>query len=47
MEDDGEVGVNFVDKICFLETDDYVAEELVRDVAIGDSLSRMQITGIT
>ena len=29
------VGVNFVDNGCFLETDDYVAEESVKDVAIG------------
>ena len=47
MEDEGEVGVNFVDNVNFLETDDYVAEESVKDEAIGDNLSLMQITGIT
>ena len=46
-EDDGEVGVNFVHNVCFLETDDYVTEESVKDVAIGCGLSHMQITGIT
>ena len=39
--------VNFIDNVCFLETDDYVAKESVKDVAIGDNLSLMQITGIT
>ena len=39
--------VNFVDNVCFLETDGYVAEQLVKDEAIGDNLSLMQITGIT
>ena len=39
--------VNFVDNVCFLETADYVAKESVKDVAIGDNLSHMQITGIT
>ena len=46
-EDDGEVGVNLVDNINFMDTDGYVAEQSVKDVAIGDSLSLMQITGIT
>ena len=46
-EDDGEVGVNFVDNINFTKTVDYVAKESVKDVAIGDNLSLMQITGIT
>ena len=41
------VGVNFVDNGCFLETDDYVAKESVKDEAIADNLSRMQIKGIT
>ena len=48
MEDNGEVKeVDFVDNVNFPETDDYVAKESVKDVAIGDSLSVMQITGIT
>ena len=48
MEDNGEVEeVDFVDNVNFLETDDYVAKESVKDVAIGDSISLMQITGIT
>ena len=46
-EDDGEVGVNFVDYVNFMETDGYAAEQSVKDKAIGDNLSRMQITGIT
>ena len=46
-EDVGEVGVNFVDNVCFLETVDYVAKESVKDEAIGDNLSLMQIAGIT
>ena len=46
-EDDGEVGVNFVDYVDFMGTDGYVAEQSVRDEAIGDSLSVTQITGIT
>ena len=47
-EDDGEVEeVDFVDNVNFLETVDYVAKESVKDEAIGDSLSLMQITGIT
>ena len=47
-EDNGEVEeVDFVDNVNFLETDDYVAKESVKDVAIGDNLSHMQITGIT
>ena len=47
MEDDGEVGVNFVDNVNVLETDGYVAEQSVKGEAIGDNFSRMQITGIT
>ena len=47
MEDDGKVGVNFVDNVNVLETDGYVAEQSVKDEAIGDNLSCMQITGIT
>ena len=47
-EDNGEVEeVDFVDNVNFLETADYVAEESVKDVAIGDNLPVMQITGIT
>ena len=47
-EDNGEVEeIDFVDNVNFLETDDYVAKESVKDVAIGDNLSVMQITGIT
>ena len=30
-EDDGEVGVNFVDNVNFVETDGYVAEQSVKD----------------
>ena len=41
------VGVNFVDNVNFLETDDYVAKESVKDVAIGDNLSLMPSRGIT
>ena len=41
------VPVNFVDNVCFLETDDYVAKESVKDVAIGDNLSLIQSAGIT
>ena len=48
MEDDGEVEeVNFVDNVCFMETDGCGAEQSVKDEAIGDNLSLMQITGIT
>ena len=39
--------VNFVDNVCFLETGGYTAKQSVKDVAIGDNLSLMQITGIT
>ena len=39
--------VDFVDNVNFLETDDYVAKESVKDVAIGDNLSLLQIAGIT
>ena len=39
--------VDFVDNVNFIKTADYVAEESVKDVAIGDNLSLMQITGIT
>ena len=39
--------VDFVDNVNLLETVDYVAKESVKDVAIGDNLSHMQITGIT
>ena len=39
--------VNFVDNVCFLQTDDYVAKESVKDVAIGDNLSLMQSAGVT
>ena len=47
-EDNGEVEeVDFVDNVNFQETNDYVIEESVNDVAIGDNLSHMQITGIT
>ena len=47
-EDNGEVEeVDFVDNVNFLETDDYVAKESVKDVAIGDNLSLMQSAGIT
>ena len=47
-EDNGEVEeVDFVDNVNFLQTADYVAEESVKDVAIGENLSVMQITGIT
>ena len=47
-EDNGEVEeVDFVDDVDFLETADYVTEESVRDVAIGDNLSVVQMTGIT
>ena len=47
-EDNGEVEeVDFVDNVNFLETADYVDEVSVKDVAIGDNLSVMQITGIT
>ena len=47
-EDYGEVEeVDFVDNVNFLETGSYVAEESVKDVAIGDNLCLMQITGIT
>ena len=47
-EDNGEVEeVDFVNIVNFLETADYVAEESVKDAAIGDNLSHMQITGIT
>ena len=46
-EDNGEVEeVDFVNNVNFLETADYVAEESVKDAAIGDNLSHMQITGI-
>ena len=38
---------DFVDNVNFLETDDYVAKESVRDVVMVDNLSLMQITGIT
>ena len=41
------VEVNFVDNVCFLETDGYAAEQSVKDEAVGDNLSLMQITGIT
>ena len=43
------VEVDFIDNVNFLETGyrNYVAEESVKDVAIGDDLSLMQITGIT
>ena len=41
-EDNDEVEeVDFVDNVNFLETDDYVAKESVKDVAIGDNLSLM------
>ena len=47
-KDDGEVEeVDFVDNVNFLETGSYVAEESVKDVAIGDNLSLMQTTGKT
>ena len=46
-EDDGEVEVNFVDNVNVLKTGGYVAKESVKDVAIGDNLFLMQITGIT
>ena len=39
--------VNFVENVNVLKIGGYVAEELVKDVAIGESLSHMQITGIT
>ena len=39
--------VDFVDNVNVLETDGYVAEQSVKDEAIGDNFSRMQITGIT
>ena len=39
--------VDFVDNVNFIKTADYVAEESVKDLAIGDNLSLMQITGIT
>ena len=39
--------VDFVDNVYFLETGGYVAKESVKDVAIGDYLTLMRITGIT
>ena len=39
--------INFVANVNFLETGGYVAKEFAKDVAIGDNLSLMQITGIT
>ena len=39
--------VDFVDNVCFLQTDDYVTKESVKDVAIGDNLSLMQSAGVT
>ena len=36
-KDDGEVEVDFVDNVNFLETGSYVTEESVKDVAIGDN----------
>ena len=39
--------VNFVENVNVLKTGGYVAKESVKDEAIGDNLSRMQIKGIT
>ena len=47
-EDDGEVElVDFIDNVNLLESGGYVPKESVKDVAIGDNLSLMQITAIT
>ena len=39
--------VDFIDNVNLLESGGYVAKGSVKDVAIGDNLSLMQITGIT
>ena len=38
--------MDFVDNVNLLETGGYVAKESVKDVAIGDNLSLLPITGI-
>ena len=43
----GELGVDQVDDINFMEIGGYVAKESVKDVAIGDNVSLTQSTGIT
>ena len=43
---EGELGVDPADHVNFMEIGGYVAKESVSDVAIGDSLSLLQNTGI-
>ena len=43
----GELGVDQVDDVNFMEIAGYVAKESVKDVAIGVNLSHEQSTGIT
>ena len=44
---EGELGVDPVDDVNFMEIGGYVAKETVKDVTIGDNLSLMQSTGVT